>query len=906
MSLRLGIGITADVLDARRGFRAVAGDVVRLGRAVTDRRAGFGTFGRQVERTGRTMRGTGRDARAMGKAINRAEREDARPAGRRLAGTFRRQVERTGRTMRDTGRDARAMGKAIDHAARHRRTSGAGMLAGGRRAVGIAGAVAGGAYGTGRAVGSAVDTDRARTRLKTSIGATEAAAGAEHARAMVQAGRTLHQETELLASQYSFASAGLSADLSRTGSTVASQVATATQGEIRAVSAGLATVWNNLGDTIEAATPEKGLRAVGDLLTHVQTIYQVEDFSGLGDALARATPRASAHGIDLHTTATALGMLASAGITGPEGGTAFGAFARQLVPAQDKIAGFQAYRTEGGDLEFGRTIASLHAALDGLNVDARATLLSDAFGDEGMPAVSAFLARAETAHAEVEATRASTGAAARGWQTYRDSAGGAVDSLSARVGVLGAVLGSTLDIQGWADWAGAGAGALSEALEGSERLRTVLRGATAVGATAAGAGALYGAGRWIGRRLRGAGRGEGAAGRPAMGSSIRTMRVAAGVVHVTRATGAGRTTKGAAGRTTKGAAGRTTKGVGRTVLGRTTALLGRLEPVARGVMTVVGAVVGLVSLKFIALGAIIAGAVYLVYKYWEPIKGFFGRIVGGIAARFRAGVDLLGSVLGSWRDVFTDFSWAGVGDALMRTLGAGITAAGGLPLAAVRTVLGKVRDLLPFSDAREGPLRDITRSGASLLPTMGRGVSRAGPGGLRGPLARELAAAAVGLALTAAVTAAEAPAIPTPVVPAAEAPAIPTPVVPAAEAPAIPTPVVPAAEAPAIPTPVVPAAEAPAIPTPVVPAAEAAPDARLGQLRELLEELVADAAPALQGTAGGAASAPAGARTVTVNYNITIHQPPGTDTSDASALAERVAREFDRRRRRGALDDLDA
>ena len=61
-----------------------------------------------------------------------------------------------------------------------------------------------------------------------------------------------------------------------------------------------------------------------------------------------------------------------------------------------------------------------------------------------------------------------------------------------------------------------------------------------------------------------------------------------------------------------------------------------------GVLKVLAGLLGIVSIKFIAIGAVVAG---LVYKYWEPIKAFFERRLGGLhggfTARFRGAQTLL-------------------------------------------------------------------------------------------------------------------------------------------------------------------------------------------------------------------------------------------------------------------------
>lgn len=106
--------------------------------------------------------------------------------------------------------------------------------------------------------------------------------------------------------------------------------------------------------------------------------------------------------------------------------------------------------------------------------------------------------------------------------------------------------------------------------------------------------------------------------------------------------------------------------------------------------------------------ALLVGAAVLVYKYWEPIKNFF------------AGLNLFEN-----------------GARIIGTLVDGIKSMALAPFNAVKNVLGKVRKLLPFSDAKEGPLSQLTLSGKSIMDTIGAGV-RTGAPGLRDTMSASL------------------------------------------------------------------------------------------------------------------------------------------------------------------------
>ena len=175
------------------------------------------------------------------------------------------------------------------------------------------------------------------------------------------------------------------------------------------------------------------------------------------------------------------------------------------------------------------------------------------------------------------------------------------------------------------------------------------------------------------------------------------------------------------------------------------------------------AVVGPAFLLLLTPIGLLIGAAILLYRNWEPIKAFFAGLWSGIAAGASAAFGFLGRVWEGVESAFSglrsivqgavgavvswlkDFSLADIGKNLLATLGDGILAAKDAVVEKVGAVFGAVRNLLPFSDAREGPFARLTTSGAAILGTVGEGVRRAGPGPLRRPLQSALGAAVVGL-----------------------------------------------------------------------------------------------------------------------------------------------------------------
>lgn len=101
------------------------------------------------------------------------------------------------------------------------------------------------------------------------------------------------------------------------------------------------------------------------------------------------------------------------------------------------------------------------------------------------------------------------------------------------------------------------------------------------------------------------------------------------------------------------------------------------------------------------------GAVIYAFRNWEEIKG----IVSGI----------LGSVVGYITGLAGSFGSAGRG--LMNAFVSGVTAGIRRAVAKVREGLAKIRRLMPGSDAKEGPLSDITSSGQALMATFEKGIN---------------------------------------------------------------------------------------------------------------------------------------------------------------------------------------
>jgi hypothetical protein len=168
------------------------------------------------------------------------------------------------------------------------------------------------------------------------------------------------------------------------------------------------------------------------------------------------------------------------------------------------------------------------------------------------------------------------------------------------------------------------------------------------------------------------------------------------------------------------------------------------------------------------VAAAVVAAVFLIWKYWKPISGFFKGLWAGIkegaapiaqalAPAFKSLAAFLSPVIGLLKGVWnwvvnlvkpvddTGHAAENLGLRWGRAIGGMVVAVAGLPgklfnagrtmvemlwkgiqvmaskpVEAMKSIAQKVRNLLPFSPAKEGPLRDLHR--IRLVETIAQGV----------------------------------------------------------------------------------------------------------------------------------------------------------------------------------------
>jgi TP901 family phage tail tape measure protein len=151
---------------------------------------------------------------------------------------------------------------------------------------------------------------------------------------------------------------------------------------------------------------------------------------------------------------------------------------------------------------------------------------------------------------------------------------------------------------------------------------------------------------------------------------------------------------------------------------------------------------------------------------WQQFKAFFAtplKLLGLGVDIFQQSFDnIIAWVQTKWQ-VFKQS-----GAALWQAFCDGLKSVLNAPVDLVKQGLEAVRNLLPFSDAKEGPLSDLTLSGQRMATTLGEGVAAGMPG-----LHKAVAAGLASLALAVPAPAMAAPEMSLPNMPALEAPAVP-------------------------------------------------------------------------------------------------------------------------------------
>ena len=127
------------------------------------------------------------------------------------------------------------------------------------------------------------------------------------------------------------------------------------------------------------------------------------------------------------------------------------------------------------------------------------------------------------------------------------------------------------------------------------------------------------------------------------------------------------------------------------------------------------------------------------HEHGGGIRGIAAAAVEGVKGYYTAGFTFIDNLTGGKLTVIKEKFTAGIqsikdkitgaigwfrssGEKIMTTFTEGIKAAINKPVQAVKGALQKIRNMLPFSDAKEGPLSQLTLSGRKVMTTFSSGM----------------------------------------------------------------------------------------------------------------------------------------------------------------------------------------
>lgn len=104
-------------------------------------------------------------------------------------------------------------------------------------------------------------------------------------------------------------------------------------------------------------------------------------------------------------------------------------------------------------------------------------------------------------------------------------------------------------------------------------------------------------------------------------------------------------------------------------------------------------------------------------KIWDGIKSFFKNVWDSIKNIVSKGISKARDTIKGYAGRFLD-----AGKALLESLKKGISQGIEKAIDAVKRGMERIRSFLPFSPAKEGPLRDLDKSGRAFMDTFARGI----------------------------------------------------------------------------------------------------------------------------------------------------------------------------------------
>lgn len=444
---------------------------------------------------------------------------------------------------------------------------------------------------------------------------------------------------------------------------------------------------------------------LGDVMVNTFTTSNT-NLSMLGETMKYVAPVAAATGVSLEQAAAMAAKLGDAGIQGSNAGTALRAVISRLsAPTSEASKALQALGIQtqdaNGNLRDVPTILSeMNQAMSSLGSATKQEMTAAVFGLEAASGATVLLGQAGSGELQkYTESLYQTGSASRVAAKQNDTAMGAMRRLSSAAESIAITVGNIL-LPTLAAGADKLAGLVAIADSFSQAFPTVT--AVIVGGTAA----LI--------ALRIATIAGGYAFTFMKGAVLQVVKI----VQMARTAWLLYTGAMVANQTTSKAAIIVSK-----VMAAAQWLVNAATAAFPGTW-IVGAIVG-----------VIAAGVAL-YKNWDTVTEYASKAWSAIKNFGVIALDGLKTAIINFTPVgwfmqafgladgwLSNFSLFESGRKILQTLGRGILSAASSVINSVKSVFSKVREYLPFSDAKVGPFSELTKSGAAIMGTLADGVS---------------------------------------------------------------------------------------------------------------------------------------------------------------------------------------
>ncbi|WP_020613225.1 phage tail tape measure protein [Sediminispirochaeta bajacaliforniensis] len=624
---------------------------------------------------------------------------------------------------------------------------------------------------------NAIGGDTAGSMERIAEAAAEMAGGISEAGSIASVGAR-----EFADSVYTMLSSGLTVEQGIAATEQAALLAQATGGSLQEAASALTGIFNNMGDKSAEAGTE--MQRLSDIVAGTQNYFAFENLGQFTQGFANVSGLAVSAQAPLEQVAAALGQLNTNMITGAEAGTAMKSALAQMSTASERL-GFDVARTSEGGIDLMQTLRNISAA--GYSSDD----LIGGFGTEAGPAVSLLTANLGDLEAGFDAVSNSAGVTLdnagkmadtltrrqeglnNSWAVFQERIGGGANAVkglgveAATAGVrflnwatslplvgenLAGIAGATLEV------GGAMAGGFSTVLQMSTGLLSFTMLMDRFGSIA---GMMRSSMALVGVQVKALGTGILNAGRAVIGfipSAISWMGTMWGVAAAHMAAywpiyavvaGVAAVAAGAV-----------------WVVRNWDTVTEFFVNLWEGIKNVFATVWDWIKNLFLTYHPI-----GIIVQNWEPITQFFSGLWEGVTNVFSGAWDfikgiwsdytIIGQIIQNWDSIREFFAglWDSIvslatgavdrilapfravkervqellpdfltsGEGIFQTVGSGVAEGGRRLVDGVRGAFARVGDLLPHSDAKEGPFSTLTAAGRAIPETMADGM-RAGNG----------------------------------------------------------------------------------------------------------------------------------------------------------------------------------